>query len=790
MSLRLTFEIQLYSDYHVSSGYGFGQSVDSSLLRDYDSAPLLRGTMIAGLLRDGFNRLISTPAIAQSKAFTEKRFTALEERLFGLEEHPKRWSYSSARPQGGSGGEPGRWASQDVTRVAINPLTRRADEHKLFTEEEGDARLRFTFTADCPTATPRDLADGYALVASAAMVRALGSARRRGRGECRIVLVKAEGFLGLGEQSDLARSALEAFRKAWLDPLKEQPELTSADSTKDMGAVLQDEKPLAFRVIAFLVEPLLAAKRSESVNTFETQTMIPGSVLLGALATRAAYSLGHEDQPAGRLFTELFIRGSVSASDLLPAWKDENGESIYPSVPAPFAHALCDRYPWRHPVVSLLYGSSALQCPSCQEKMEAKKGGFLYKDHQRRSYKEPDTTSEMHIRIDPDTGRVRTGDLYQYHCLSAGQYFIGELTCAGEISWQKLQETTGIHLGQIVEIRLGKGTRRGYGLVRLYLQLQEENAASPLFGLPVNQRVLELEQPLDLLLLSDTIIMDPWSRSCTGFETGWLAEQFGVDPQDIQIERQVVNHREVDAFNTYRRMPRWRDVALRAGSCARVHLLTGGIEKLVARYREQANKLADAAALPLAALRWKISQIEQQGVGLRRHEGFGRVAFNHPALLPGWSEAVIPPLSLEDLPDEMKPTSKINSLARERDFEEKTWSIQLDQEQQKGLYWQNLNGNGDAAARLIFLSLGLPIEEIQARLGEFNKPRAFYGRTIDRKGEDRKDKVDPKLVAYWIELVGRLAKYSPECQMIGLRMLAERLALVDNRNSKTREGAK
>lgn len=799
MRLRLTFEIRLFSDYHVSSGYGFGQSVDSSLLRDYDRAPLLRGTMIAGLLRNGFYDLLSTGAASQVRTFEQQHGHSLEKRLFGLEGQPKRWSFSSARPQGGAGEESGRWASQDVTRVAINPLTRRADEHKLFTEEEGDARLHFNFTADCPTSDPRDIADGYALVAAAAMVRALGSSRRRGRGECCIVLAKAEGFPELQGQNDPARAALEAFRRTWLEPVEEQSTEVSESEIENQPEIVTGNKPLSFRVIAFLVEPVLAAKRSEAANTFETQMFIPGAVLLGALATRAAYYLGQENRQADHLFTGLFLRGQVGASNLLPAWQDEDRNTLYPSIPVPFAHAFCDFKPLSHPVVNLLDGGSADKCASCGEKMEIKKGGFVYHNGHHRTYeKSPGRMDEMHIRIDPASGRVKTGDLYQYECLSAGQYFVGELVCDGKASWEKLQEITEIRANEPFEIRLGKGTRRGYGLVRLYLQKLEGEVVSPLIDSPIEARVLNSKQPIDLLLLSDAIVPDAWGRFCSGFEPGWLAEQLDINPQDIEVERQTVANREVDAFNTHRRMPRWRDVALQAGSCARIRLLPDGIEKLTAVYREQAldSSSLDPAALALAALRWKLGQIEQRGVGLRRQEGFGRLAFNHPALLTDMSLPEAQSISLEQLPEEMKPSQQRDPLADEWTFEDE-WERHLDFEQRGNeKFWQNLNGSGSAAARLIFLSQRLPITEVQQRLGELVEPdgpdevKEFYGRTIARRSEGRKAKIDPDLVAHWKELVGELAQFTPACQAIGLKMLAERLALADKRYDHDGEGAK
>nr|WP_298981589.1 RAMP superfamily CRISPR-associated protein [uncultured Caldilinea sp.] len=57
MSIRLEFEIVFKSDYHVGAGHGLGLQVDSALLRDPDKVPVIRGTVLAGLLRESMENL-------------------------------------------------------------------------------------------------------------------------------------------------------------------------------------------------------------------------------------------------------------------------------------------------------------------------------------------------------------------------------------------------------------------------------------------------------------------------------------------------------------------------------------------------------------------------------------------------------------------------------------------------------------------------------------------------------------------------------------------------------------
>ena len=213
MALKLTFEIDLRSDYHVSAGHGLGALVNSALHRDSDGVPVLRGTTLTGLLRDGLLRLMQSPLLtAQAKcraagdvgpnapAYCSQKTPDQPDcpvcAIFGSPRTVRRWRISAARPVDA----PNLLATGDQWRarqtgslvaphVRVSPRTRRAEARKLFFREEGDSRLRFRFTVVCDQANEDALAEAEWLVAAARNVRHLGASRRRGRGECRLHLV-------------------------------------------------------------------------------------------------------------------------------------------------------------------------------------------------------------------------------------------------------------------------------------------------------------------------------------------------------------------------------------------------------------------------------------------------------------------------------------------------------------------------------------------------------------------------------------------------------------------------
>jgi CRISPR-associated protein Csx10 len=228
----------------------------------------------------------------------------------------------------------------------------------------------------------------------------------------------------------------------------------------------------------------------------------------------------------------------------------------------------------------------------------------------------------MHIRVDPESGRVEEGQLFEYEALEAGQYFAGELTCTDEEAWELLQTLANLEEEAAVELRLGKATRRGYGKVTLWLEPWGDDKPPVWVQQPIAERVDEGADELTLTLLTDAVVTDAWGRFVTGFDETcrcgkdqpecrcrceWLSDALGFDVRVVEGRDFAATHR-LDGFNTQLRLPRWRDVALRAGSTARLKVL-----------EEPKGGLLEALA-----------RIERKGIGQRRNEGYGRVAFDHP----------------------------------------------------------------------------------------------------------------------------------------------------------------
>jgi CRISPR-associated protein Csx10 len=805
VSDHLEFEIEFKSDFHIGAGHGLGLLVDSALLRDPDGVPVLRGTVLAGLLRESLADLLAMGGLAatQQRCAASGRSAAraycgqwaADEApcpvcaIFGSPRQAKRWHISSARPVGLAGPQAiekpwhaGQTAARLATRVRVNPRTRRAEKNKLFTREEGDGGLRFRFTADCRASDSTTPTEAAWLVAAARLCRSIGAGKYRGRGECEIHLVDRER-----EESLLAE--FETSLAHPQPPVAARPLGAEPPRPFDLPAEL-DQLAYVVRVLLRTDEPLLLARRAQAGNEFETLEVIPGAVLRGALAWRVAQRAGVlvEGDASYANFVNLFFRDALRFATLLPV-RPQSEDLGYATMPAPRDLLTCELHPGYanradegHGVWGLAWDDQPLdRCPVCQEAgLDVKLQGvsaFLPLQRNRLTTQyHPRKTTEMHIRMEPHTGRVQTGDLFGYVLIEPGQYFAGEVSCANRAAWDALKEAGGLQSeGKVEELRLGKANRRGYGKVSLVFE-----AASRAAGQPgdISQRAPDPGK-IVMTLLSEAIVVDTWGRFQSGFETGWLSRELNLPP-DAAIAiadgagfgRQFSAVRAVDAFNARLGLPRSRDLALAAGSSVRLSF--DGIAG------DELWKLLTAA--------------EARGIGLRRDEGFGRVAFNHP-IYTGCANSAISALDLGAL--ELGRQAQEHQAARIDIFTQE-WAKLLDERlgDRSKLFE---DGRFEAVARLEHVSRAASQVDAWAALRELGRPDQLL--VHPAHGSDKKNfyqddgKAGVELVH---EMLRRLEEKISEqaagdgdlrgrMWRTGLRMLADRIAEPARRKGQGRK---
>ena len=722
MNTQIKFKLKLLSDYHISSGHG-SAALDSSLQRDVDGVPLLRGSQLAGLLRDGLRMLHRTGLLPQGAAKCLASASTASEapaycpeiegaepclvcRLFGSPARPRRWLVSGGRPLemparlknplvGGGGG--------DAARVKLSPRVGGVQPGALFGQEHGDQRLVFGFELTCREGMAAD-SEIALLVAAARMVRFLGGSRRRGLGEC--LIEPLENWPAVFEQN-------------WLDKVEaiggDVPPFP--DEPPDIGASGMEEKsskqeptsgPYRLILIVYAREALLASRRAENGGQYESQDYIPAAALRGALAGRAFQA--HPGKEHEKSLFELFFGTRVRLPMLYQAEYSYDYHNIYPSLPVPRDWQYCKIHGGFVGGDSALWNlmkeppQNAITCEKCwtldkTTEISAASGGYLKLGNESDNRNTripflPNIALEMHHQVDALTGRVVENRLYSYSALQSGECFCGEVLFSNQADWRDLQEMAHLpELGQAFELFLGKANGRGYGHVDAVLVAPKPVQAEEEMP-PLEERV-DPHAELVITLLSDTILVDEWGRSATGFECGWLAKALGKLELAIEVPDQYCATRVVDGFNAYHGLPRWRTVALAAGSSAKVNCNLG---------------VWDLAVL---------KKLEEDGLGERRGEGFGRLAINHPIndLKQVIRSGGVP------LPESIQRHEKLPSaswLSQEPHFENK-WRKEL--ATLDGTCWQK--EEFVALARLLDASKSQTLSDIRAFLGRTGRREQF-----------------------------------------------------------------
>jgi CRISPR-associated protein Csx10 len=618
--MKLTFKITLLSDYHIGAGHGKG-IVDSVLLKDNQSLPVIRGTTLSGLLRQGMWELLQISLLEQHRkckhsggvsgisycSYGEAKSMCPICRTLGTPAYPKKWRISSAEIEEKMILKP----EMVAWRNRVNPKTRRTEARKLFNEEMAGKGVNFLFSISNDSNDREILEEAAFIVAAFRIVRNLGSSRRRGKGLCQIHLVNVtDAHVDL--ETNLEDYFLDVFKTVWVENKK--LDITKTVFQSETIKELIPTKKM-FNIILLTEEPLLIANKSESGNMYYTSRYIPGYTLLGALAWKAANSCNLDDKEVYEQFIRLFRRGGVKVSPLYTALKIV--DDIYPSIPPPRDFLSCKLFPEfeEHGCCVQGYATDTEEPGKCElclkEGIETplepmNKNIAIRKYHKHLEAVEVPVREEMHIAIDPRKGRTVTGVLFGYEAIDSGAYFVGTIEIADWANFVNLLRIDGEN--PVFELRIGKASARGHGKVKVWLQ-SDMDSKNLFLGTSLKERVTDLTTPIRMTLITDTILVGKWGQFLNKPDESFLKGLLSVE---VEILNTYVKTKMVDGFNAYLGLPKWRDVAIIAGSSIGFKI----------EYPEDKE-----------ALLKHLEELEREGIGLRREEGFGRIAFNHPIYL-------------------------------------------------------------------------------------------------------------------------------------------------------------
>lgn len=374
---------------------------------------------------------------------------------------------------------------------------------------------------------------------------------------------------------------------------------------------------IRLRVTARVDAPLVLARQRQS-HTSRGLDFIPGPAIRGALA--ANYLLrGH---PKEASFRELFLdEERTRFSPLYP------GERVFPLTAVSCKRESGFRAEDRHGVRDLLLlrlarflqprlsVNGAYQCPGCGQEVRPLEG--FYTATQTAKLRRSVVT---HVGIDRATSTAAPGVLYTQEEIDSGQHVYGSVVTTTDLVG-RLQEICAM------PVRVGAARTRGKG--RLMVDLVPEPPAESAglidswrqWNQAVHRQLAAMggvalhpgAVVFALTLHSETICVDRFLRPTAdlSFMLDWLppalpgaARSWGSG--QLQFVAGVLKVSTVRGWHAAHGLPRGDDQALARGS--------------VFAYRLEPGSAAD-----VTALYDRLVEVQRQGVGLRRNEGFGMV---------------------------------------------------------------------------------------------------------------------------------------------------------------------
>jgi len=342
-----------------------------------------------------------------------------------------------------------------------------------------------------------------------------------------------------------------------------------------------------------LLEPLLATQLEGDPNSSVSYPYVPGSLVRGVLVTAYTRSKSRPEL----LVTDahdraLFLDGQTRYLNAYPLL--DGGRAL----PTPLS--------WKREKAADMKAGTLVYDWSCQRsKMEQPKPvgkPFCCFTPDGLLFVKPERRINVHTaRPNREHGRARRGQnqgtVFQYNALAEGQSFAGLILLDDGLDPGELQKLlypgAVYYLGRSQNVGYGKVVIESVALIEKASNWRETGQAS---GQTDGEKLV-------VTLLSDALLRDRKSGLYAANPTEVLAEALRMDKDEPGFKRAFAQNRPVGGFNRKWGLPLPQAQAIAAGS--------------VWIYRPAQTPSMEA-----------VQKLEQEGIGERRVEGFGRVGVN------------------------------------------------------------------------------------------------------------------------------------------------------------------
>ncbi|RPI19844.1 MAG: hypothetical protein EHM58_00180 [Ignavibacteriae bacterium] len=322
--------------------------------------------------------------------------------------------------------------------------------------------------------------------------------------------------------------------------------------------------------------PLLIAKSSGERNTVTTYEYIPGTSVLGMLAGRyiaknKLNSKAHEND----IFFDWFLKGKLRFSNAYITQKNEYNEDIE-FIPIPFS--IKEKKNKQSETIELLYSTPVVPLKMIR--------GFGVIESTTFKKTSVSKSINFHHERDKDTGSSKKGIIFNYESIDKDQVFKGEISSDEK---GNLEEIAKIFLNES-NFYIGRSRNSQYGEIEFSIcDIIEE--------LKTN---IEDRAEISLTFLSDVIIYNKNGFSTTDIKS--LREYLEEIGLNIKIEKAYLKKDFIENYVSVWRLKKPSETCFKAGSC------------FLLKPDNELNM-------------HKLQELQLNGIGERRAEGFGQVIF-------------------------------------------------------------------------------------------------------------------------------------------------------------------
>lgn len=458
------------------------------------------------------------------------------------------------------------------TYTAVDKKARKAESRSLRSIE--CVRKGFVFTGDLYFANPNEAKRGTLiefLKQGLLNIKWLGSNRRRGLGAVEISIL----------------DTVDSYNITNVKNMQQMKELVLIVKTEDDVTI---------------------AGAGQSGNHFKTLDYIPGTSFLGSLRV----ALGRYASPC----LELLEDDKCTISNFLPLPCDFNVENQFNSEIFPFITPI--PYSARRKKSSEIYTGIDKDLPYWvyeqednhylnnilsqdqsnseniyKENNKSFSGGYIIYDQNQWLYYKPSLGLKMRNSINPATQSVEVeSGLFSQDCIPKGTYFIGKLCFLTAEEANNMKENLTAFFNDKYFLHIGRGSK--------------PLSAYAIYPATKKTEYLQRTFPnkFTLTCISDVISLNTDLSYSSTIPASYLEKELNLSQGTLTLKKSYAGIRKIHSFSGLAGIRRFAVTAITAGSTF-VYSYTGN---------------SDIAS--------KLENIAQKGIGIRRNEGFGNIAFN------------------------------------------------------------------------------------------------------------------------------------------------------------------